>query len=232
VIWNVSNGLQFLHKQDRIHRDIKSDNILLTTDGQVKIGDFGFVAQLEGKDKKRRTRLGTPYWMAPEVIKGKKYDYTADVWSLGILIYECVEGDPPYYNQTKLKALLSITKYGCPALSNLDAWSPELNDFVKICLKKKPEKRANLELLMKHPWLQPAASDPNTNRLIPLIKTVKEKARAAKENQIKPPQIMNLVYGSTGMPDQSDDDVPSERDNEPSEVNTQESVTSRSSVSS
>eukprot|EP01124_Arcella_intermedia_P016230 TRINITY_DN22830_c0_g1_i1.p1 TRINITY_DN22830_c0_g1~~TRINITY_DN22830_c0_g1_i1.p1 ORF type:complete len:490 (-),score=138.50 TRINITY_DN22830_c0_g1_i1:91-1383(-) len=213
VIWNVAKGLSFLHKKDRIHRDIKSDNILLTTDGQVKIGDFGFVAQLLGKDKKRRTRLGTPYWMAPEVIKGKKYDYTADVWSLGILVWECAEGDPPYYNLTKLKALLQITKYGCPPLNNVDAWSNEMNDFLKLCLKKKPEKRATMDMLLKHPWLQPAASDSNTNRLTPLVKAVKEKKlqkemmgpTVAKEFMGNPiNQILFMAYGPSGAPDRDD----------------------------
>eukprot|EP01125_Pyxidicula_operculata_P003555 TRINITY_DN1461_c0_g2_i1.p1 TRINITY_DN1461_c0_g2~~TRINITY_DN1461_c0_g2_i1.p1 ORF type:complete len:441 (+),score=78.44 TRINITY_DN1461_c0_g2_i1:31-1353(+) len=183
IIWSVCKGLQSLHKKDRIHRDIKSDNVLLSKRGDVKIGDFGFVAQLEGKSKKRRTRLGTPYWMAPEVIKGKKYDYSADVWSLGILIYECAEGDPPYYNLPKLKALLSIGKNGCPPLSKPELWSTEMLDFTKFCLKMNPSKRYSVDDLLKHKWLESVQSESNMCRLVPIIETVQDQIRQLKEKK-------------------------------------------------
>lgn len=183
IIFSVCKGLQKLHGLLRIHRDIKSSNILVNMQGHVKIGDFGFAAQLTPDKGKRRTRLGTPYWMAPEVIKGKKYDYSADVWSLGILCYECAEGEPPYQSLPRLQALLSITKHGCPDLTS-PQWTPEFKEFLKHCVRRKPEKRFSIDALLNHRWLKPAASDANTNRIVPVVKLAKEKLEALKQQQL------------------------------------------------
>eukprot|EP01127_Copromyxa_protea_P017140 TRINITY_DN5188_c0_g3_i1.p1 TRINITY_DN5188_c0_g3~~TRINITY_DN5188_c0_g3_i1.p1 ORF type:complete len:611 (-),score=93.64 TRINITY_DN5188_c0_g3_i1:126-1958(-) len=149
IMYSVLKGLSHLHVMDRIHRDIKSPNILLNHRGEVKITDFGFAAQLANPEEKRSTKLGTPYWMAPELVSGKKYGLSADIWSFGILLYECVEGGPPYHDLPKLAALLHITKKGCPALSKPERWSPNLIEFLKLCCKMRPEKRKTAHELLK-----------------------------------------------------------------------------------
>jgi len=189
TLFCVAKGLRFLHNSERIHRDIKSPNILLKSNGEVKIGDFGFAAQLTAGNANRKTVLGTPYWMAPEVIQGKKYSKPADVWSLGILLYECVEGGPPYGDLPKLKALMAITKKGCPALSSPSTWSADLVDFFKLVVKMKPEKRAVIDTLTSHPWLDKVSSELNAGVLVSVISTIKN---LKTTTSIRPPEGKKL----------------------------------------
>jgi hypothetical protein len=172
VTLNVLRGLCHIHEKLRIHRDIKSDNILLGSNGVVKIADFGFAAQLTKQKQKRKTTLGTPYWMAPELIRGKKYDSKVDIWSLGILIMEMAEGDPPLMELPMLKALVEISKKGVPPLREPDRFSEQFRDFLGKCLNMKPTSRPTSHELIQHPWLVSAATD--NKALIPLLERHQE----------------------------------------------------------
>jgi len=170
-------ALSYIHKCHRIHRDIKSDNILLNSRGAVKIADFGYAAQLTQEQQKRHTVVGTPYWMAPELIRGHDYGFKVDIWSLGIMLMEMVEGEPPYMEFPPLRALFLITTKGIPPLQNADHWSPQLVDFYNKCLEKDVDKRPGAEALLQHPFLQHSCTP---EEFAPIIAQARESVQEEK----------------------------------------------------
>ncbi|CAH8523674.1 unnamed protein product [Schistosoma turkestanicum] len=171
VVRECVKALVFLHDQNIIHRDIKSDNVLLGKQGQVKVTDFGFCAQLGNRQSKRQTMVGTPYWMAPEVVsKTANYGPKIDIWSLGIMIIEMLDGEPPYMNEPPLKAIYLIQTMGKPRpkAKNLH---PMLQDFLDRCLVVDPVKRASAKELLNHDFFRHAGS---LSSLGPLIRAARE----------------------------------------------------------
>eukprot|EP01130_Rhizamoeba_saxonica_P012630 TRINITY_DN5359_c0_g1_i1.p1 TRINITY_DN5359_c0_g1~~TRINITY_DN5359_c0_g1_i1.p1 ORF type:complete len:558 (+),score=142.99 TRINITY_DN5359_c0_g1_i1:37-1674(+) len=176
VCLDTLKGLHYLHIANRIHRDIKSDNILLGNDGSIKIADFGFAAQLTQERTNRNTIVGTPYWMAPELIRGTDYDNRVDNWSLGIMAMEMAEGDPPYMEHPPLRALFLITTKGIPPLRQQRLWGDLFKNFLEQCLKVEVSERPDSSQLLTHQFLQSAC---DSSDLVPLI----EKARKYKRNR-------------------------------------------------
>ncbi|KAI1242646.1 hypothetical protein IHE44_0000183 [Lamprotornis superbus] len=159
ILHEALMGLQHLHENKTIHRDIKGNNILLTTEGGVKLVDFGVSAQLTSTRLRRNTSVGTPFWMAPEVIACEQqldssYDARCDAWSLGITAIELGDGDPPLADLHPMRALFKIPRNPPPTLQQPELWSPEFNDFINKCLTKDYEKRPTVSALLQHDFIK------------------------------------------------------------------------------
>ncbi|KZT61960.1 Pkinase-domain-containing protein [Calocera cornea HHB12733] len=154
-------GLSYLHREQIIHRDIKAANILLTSRGRIMLADFGVSALLVTKASKRMTVIGTPHHMAPEVIKSTStYNTKADIWSLGITIYELVTGEPPHSGIRDPETVFRlVTREGPPSLPHTDG-SEAMREFVRACLTSEPTERPSADELLKHKWLKPFLKNP------------------------------------------------------------------------
>jgi len=158
VLSDTLKGLEYLHARKKIHRDIKAGNILLNNEGHAKLADFGVAGQLTDTMAKRNTVIGTPFWMAPEVIQEIGYDCVADIWSLGITALEMAEGKPPYGDIHPMRAIFMIPTKPPPTFRDSDRWSPQFIDFVSRCLVKTPEKRATANQLLHSDFIVSSGS--------------------------------------------------------------------------
>ncbi|CAO3688554.1 unnamed protein product [Umbelopsis vinacea] len=175
ILQQLLLALKYIHSLGRIHRDVRADNVLLSSEGLVKLGqcllrifllrfymsqfidivrriaDFGHSVQLTATSPSRNSVVGTPFWMAPEVIKGEDYNTAADIWSLGALLFELLTGSPPYSEYPPLRALFLIASKGLPAPPL--TWSDELLDFLDQCTVMEAKDRPTAAMLLEHPFI-------------------------------------------------------------------------------
>ncbi|NXI33753.1 PAK3 kinase, partial [Sterrhoptilus dennistouni] len=165
-------GLDFIHSNHMIHRNVKSHNVLLRTDGSVKLADFGLFAHLPRGQSTQSSVAGNSGWMAPEIMAGQPYGPKVDVWSFGIVGVEMVERKVPYWNETSVSPQLLIATEGIPKLQQPELFSALLHDFLSCCLQTDEARRWSSKELLQHPFVtsaEPASS------LVPLIMSVKRR---------------------------------------------------------
>ncbi|XP_052392554.1 serine/threonine-protein kinase 10 [Carassius gibelio] len=164
-------ALQYLHSMKIIHRDLKAGNVLLTLDGDIRLADFGVSAKNTKTLQRRDSFIGTPYWMAPEVVmcetmKDAPYDYKADIWSLGITLIELAQIEPPHHELNPMRVLLKIAKSEPPTLERPAKWSMEFKDFLKTALDRNPETRPTAAQLLDHPFVSSVKSNRPLRELV------------------------------------------------------------------
>ncbi|XP_040217776.1 STE20-like serine/threonine-protein kinase isoform X3 [Rana temporaria] len=182
-------ALVYLHEAKIIHRDLKAGNILLTLDGDVKLADFGVSAKNTRTLQRRDSFIGTPYWMAPEVVmcetsKDRPYDFKADVWSLGVTLIEMAQIEPPHHELNPMRVLLKIAKSEPPTLAQPSRWSRDFNDFLRKSLEKNVDNRWTPAQLLQHPFVSVVHSNKPVRELIAEAKAeVLEELEEAKEEE-------------------------------------------------
>uniref|UniRef100_A0A674NNX9 non-specific serine/threonine protein kinase n=1 Tax=Takifugu rubripes TaxID=31033 RepID=A0A674NNX9_TAKRU len=171
VCRQMLEALTYLHSMKIIHRDLKAGNILLMLDGDIKLADFGVSAKNNKTLQRRDSFIGTPYWMAPEVVmcetmKDAPYDYKADIWSLGITLIELAQIEPPHHELNPMRVLLKIAKSDPPTLEQPHKWSQDFKDFLKRALDKNPESRPSAVQLLEHPFVRSVTSNRPLRELV------------------------------------------------------------------
>uniref|UniRef100_A0A3P8WEK9 non-specific serine/threonine protein kinase n=1 Tax=Cynoglossus semilaevis TaxID=244447 RepID=A0A3P8WEK9_CYNSE len=182
-------ALSYLHESKVIHRDLKAGNILLSLDGEVKLADFGVSAKNTKTLQRRDSFIGTPYWMAPEVVmcetsKDRPYDYKADIWSLGVTLIELAQIEPPNHEMNPMRVLLKIAKSEPPTLMQPSRWSPEFSDFLRKALDKNVDNRWGCAQLLQHPFVTSVTDSRPLRELIAEAKAeVTEEIEESKEEE-------------------------------------------------
>ncbi|XP_054547270.1 serine/threonine-protein kinase 10 isoform X2 [Talpa occidentalis] len=171
VCRQMLEALHFLHSKKIIHRDLKAGNVLMTLEGDIRLADFGVSAKNLKTLQKRDSFIGTPYWMAPEVVmcetmKDTPYDYKADIWSLGITLIEMAQIEPPHHELNPMRVLLKIAKSDPPTLLSPSKWSTEFKDFLKTALDKNPDTRPSAAQLLEHPFVSSVTSNKALRELV------------------------------------------------------------------
>lgn len=166
ILKNIITAVQHLHQAHVIYRDVKGMNVLITKDGNIKLVDFGQCAHVDSTMGKRNTAVGTPYWMAPEVVECEQkqdvdYDNRCDVWALGITAIELADGNPPNADVHPVRALFQIVRNPPPTLKRASDWSQEFCDFISECLVKTPDHRPVMLEIMEHPFITSVPEDPS-----------------------------------------------------------------------
>ena len=193
-ISKMLRGLVYLHSEGVIHRDIKAANILVDRDGEVRLADFGVAIQTQSSTMGSgavRDVVGTPYWMAPEVITGEPYDQSADIWSLGITAYEMATGRPPYYSLHAMRALFLIPTNEPPRLEE-GHWSEHFRSFMASCLQKEASARPSATALCDHPFIAGAL---DSSALCELAR-----GSVARQQRPAPPPKRGAALADAGPP--------------------------------
>ncbi|KAK4296506.1 hypothetical protein Pmani_030996 [Petrolisthes manimaculis] len=169
ILKETIDAMVYLHQNKVMHRDIKGHNLLLTDQGNIKLVDFGVSSHLASTWGRRNTSVGTPYWMAPEVIACEQqldysYDVRCDVWSLGITALELADGEPPLSEIHPMRALFQIPRNPPPTLDRPVEWSMDFNDFMSECLIKDFEQRPTAKELLQHPFIKAVPNNPEELR--------------------------------------------------------------------
>lgn len=199
ILLETLKACVFIHKIHIVHRDIKSDNLLLSPTGEIKLADFGFTAELTKQRPKRKSVVGTPYWMSPEVAKGQPYNESSDIWSIGIMAMEMAEGVVPRLDLPPIRALFVIAHEDPPSLQEPDEWSQDFKDFLAACLDVDPEKRPSAASLLTHKFIEKA---------IPLdfVPDIVKTAKGAKKTKKTLSQIMREMEEEEGVQPTGDDE--------------------------
>lgn len=155
TLYKAAKGIEKMHNRNVLHRDIKSDNVLSSMDGSIKIADLGFSVFLSKQEEYRKTKRGTPNWVSPEIAQGIKYSKEVDIWSFGCFAYELATGSPPFAKVRRRHELLKhIINEPVPPIDQ-SRWSADFQNFIEMCLKKSPSERYTIDqLLYEHPFLR------------------------------------------------------------------------------